>query len=505
MSVTTLPPELVIQICGYLELADWCALRLTCKTLFLQSLEAFAGLSFRTIWVLVTSESLSRLAAVAGNANFRTRVKDICIVPILFEETLEEESSRPRNLSRAPKSTPVWTAIHGQESLTGAELCSRSTAYQAIVADHRHILNTGFFARTFSESLACFENLASVGLRSCPTWVLLDSTRPVEFPCLGIRRLRNQLPCVMEIASARFPGPLKKVAGNTHARALAAIVNGIVIGKPELRRFEMCDSRHCGVSAQDLIALTTTKPKYKDFLILLRNLEALHLCLCNADKVPASEGNDDRLQDALEMVETAAPSLQTLTFSLSCAPFKHLSPRTFSQLSQRVHFTRLVELEIRDIDFTRSDLQAFLRSATTTLQRLILFKASLVDTITPASSWDYRAPYVDRRQWRKDYKSEIGLRWRAVWEDLRHDLLSLRYLRMDTLLFCGHMIEFADPPRSLDVKRQRARRIYTVTFQADHAHTTLGEWISDLKPTPSETVFGKWFAAFLFGPLHCWS
>ncbi|RAH68737.1 F-box protein [Aspergillus aculeatinus CBS 121060] len=443
MSVTTLPPELVIQICGYLELADWCALRLTCKTLFLQLLEAFADSSFRTIWVLVTSESLSRLAAVAGNANLRTRVKDICIVPILSEETLEEESSRPRNISGAPKSTPVWTAIHGQESLTGAELCSRSTAYQAIVADHR------------------------------------------------IRRLRNQLPCVMEIASARFPGPLKKVAGNTHARALAAIVNGIVIGKPELRRFETCDSRHCGVSAQDLIALTTTKPKYKGFLILLRNLEALHLCLCNADKVPASQGNDDRLQDALEMVETAAPSLQTLIFSLSCAPFKHLSPRTFSQLSQRVHFTRLVELEIRDIDFTRGDLQAFLRSATTTLQRLILYKVSLVDTITPASSWDHRAPYVDRRQWRKDYKSEIGLRWRAVWEDLRHDLLSLRYLRMDTLLFCGHMIEFNDPPRSLNIQRQQARRIYTVTFEADHAHTTLSEWISDLKPTPSETVFAR--------------
>ncbi|OJJ95974.1 hypothetical protein ASPACDRAFT_47331 [Aspergillus aculeatus ATCC 16872] len=491
MSFTNLPTELVVQICEHLGLADWCALRLTCKTLFLRSVEAFADSSFHTIWVLVTSESLGRLAAVARDANLRTRVKDICIVPILFEETLKEESSRPRNLCKAPGSSSVYTAIYGQGFRTGAELYSRSTAYQAIVADHRRILNTGTFAKTFSESLACFENLASVGLRSCPTWVLLDPTRPMKFPCLGVRRLRNQLPCVTKIASSRFPGPVKELTGDTHARALAAVVDGIVTAKTELRRLETCDSRHCGVSAEDLITLTTTKPSYKHFLILLRNLETLHLCLFNADKVAASEGNDHRLQDALEMVETAAPSLQTLTFSLSCAPFKRLSPHTFSLLSQRVNFTRLVELELRDLDFTRDGLQAFLRSATTTLQRLILFKVSLVDTITPASSWDYRAPYADRRQWHEDYKAEIGLRWRAVWEDLRHDLLSLRYLRMDTVLFCGHMIEFNHPPRNINIEKTlRSRPIYTVTFQADHAHNTLGEWISDLKPTPSDTVFG---------------
>ncbi|PWY67634.1 hypothetical protein BO94DRAFT_540426 [Aspergillus sclerotioniger CBS 115572] len=58
MPITSLPPELVSAIRGYLEVSDWCALRLTCRFLFVHLLDDFANRHFDRISVLITSDGL---------------------------------------------------------------------------------------------------------------------------------------------------------------------------------------------------------------------------------------------------------------------------------------------------------------------------------------------------------------------------------------------------------------------------------------------------------------
>ncbi|PYH49312.1 F-box protein [Aspergillus saccharolyticus JOP 1030-1] len=487
MSFATLPSELIIQICGHLELIDWCALRLTCKTLFLRTWERFADSSFQTICVLITSEGLSRLAALAADENLRPRVKELWIVPTLFEGSLDKEYSPPGPIPMALNNSFFSRGVYAEGLWTDTEIFNRFTAYQAMVADHCQVLDTGAFTSALRKSLACFNNLGGVGLRSCPTWVLLDSSRPMKFPCLGVRHLRDQLPCHRTVRSSGYSERAKATMGDKHARVFLEVIDAVVTAQQKLQRLETCDRHHCGVAAQDLITLTT-KPQYQQFLQLLQTLENLHLCLCSTGKVPARDEHGDRLRGILEMVVTAAPGLRTLTFSLSCTPEKHLKPQLFSQLAQRVYFTRLVEVELRDLDTTRDDLRAFLRSATTTLQRLSLSSISLAESIQTASPWNPRASRADRKQWQVNYRAEIVHRWQTVWANLYDDLPSLRYLYMGNLLFRGHPIDVSDPLWMRSGRSRQTCHARAVAFDADHAQIPLGEWIRQLKANASEMV-----------------
>ncbi|PYH75703.1 hypothetical protein BO82DRAFT_409302 [Aspergillus uvarum CBS 121591] len=487
MNYTTLTTELIIHICDHLELADWCAVRLTCKTLFLRTWAAFADSNFQTVCVLITSQSLSRLAAVAADENLRTR--------------LEKKHGLAKNEMR-----PLWgnsfaASCYAEGSRSDTELSNRFTAYQSIVADHCHVLSTGTFTSTLCGLLACFNNLDSIGLRSCPIWTLLDSTQPASFPCFGVRQLRHQLPCHRTTASSAYLGQEKQRMGYKHASVFSAVVNTIITEQRKLRRLKTCDDHHCGVAAQELTILwtETTTPEYKRFLALLPSLETLHLCLSGTNKSFTHCLKEDCLRHTVEMVVTAAPSLRSLALSLCYNPSERLPAQVFSQLAPRVHFTRLMKLDLHDVDTTHGDLQAFLRSAATTLQRLTLSSVNLVEPITPAAPWNPEPHSTGKQQWILDCRVEIVRRWRAVWASLHDDMPRLRYLCLQDLLFHGHGVKLSDPlcslsetaPQKLPTRcTQRRQRcpVSTVVFEADNAQISLNAWIRELKVSPSEPM-----------------
>ena len=55
MPIPSLPAELVRNIGSYLDVFDWCALRLTYRSLFINLLDAFATRHFIRNSVLITS------------------------------------------------------------------------------------------------------------------------------------------------------------------------------------------------------------------------------------------------------------------------------------------------------------------------------------------------------------------------------------------------------------------------------------------------------------------
>ncbi|RAK81249.1 F-box protein [Aspergillus fijiensis CBS 313.89] len=511
MSFIVLPSELVTEICGYLKLADWCALRLTCRTFYLRSSEAFVNFNFQTICVLITSEGLSRLAAIAADENIRTRVKDLWIVPTLFEGSLEKKYLPVGNTPPPLRDHSFPLSLYARGSRAGAERFNRFTVYQAIVADHCHVLSTRTFGSVLRRSLACFKNLDGIGLRSCPTWVLLDAAQPADFPCLGVRQLRRQIPCHGIIAPSVYLWHEKTKMGDKNASVFSTVVNAIVTAQRELRRLKTCDRRHCGVAAQDLTTLTMT-PEYKRFLPLLQNLETLHLCFCGTDQAPTDYCEEDCLRGTLEMVVAAAPSLRTLDLSFCYEQDKRLSSQIFSQLAPRVHFTQLRNLDLHSVDTTHSDLQAFLRPAATTLQRLTLSSVNLVEAISRLSTLNAEPHSAEKQQWILDCRAEIARRWRAVWASLHDDMPSLRYLCMDDLLFHGYKIHLSDPlsaisgvtfptRRTLKPRVPPTNSLRAVAFEADHAQVPLGKWIRGLDAHPSEPASSKLFSCHKSGLL----
>ncbi|KAJ5794879.1 hypothetical protein N7457_001478 [Penicillium paradoxum] len=81
MLITNLAVELLSQICSYLELSDWQALRLSCPALYANSLEAFSDRYFKSIRFMVTSDSLLELEEISRSDTFRDRVEELWMIP----------------------------------------------------------------------------------------------------------------------------------------------------------------------------------------------------------------------------------------------------------------------------------------------------------------------------------------------------------------------------------------------------------------------------------------
>jgi hypothetical protein len=61
MPITSLPVELISEVCSYLQLSELQALRLTCRNLYQVSLDAFSDRYFRSIRFLATNGGLRDL------------------------------------------------------------------------------------------------------------------------------------------------------------------------------------------------------------------------------------------------------------------------------------------------------------------------------------------------------------------------------------------------------------------------------------------------------------
>ncbi|KAJ5717763.1 hypothetical protein N7488_003409 [Penicillium malachiteum] len=133
MSLSNLPTELLNQICDYLEASEWCALRLTCQVLHTKSREAFADRFFKSICMIISQDGLNGLEQFTTNEFIRTHVQELLVVPVLFE---------------AESNMAKGSFIGSSHALPDYE------QYQASVAEHRHILDSGVFEDTITRCVA---------------------------------------------------------------------------------------------------------------------------------------------------------------------------------------------------------------------------------------------------------------------------------------------------------------------------------------------------------------
>lgn len=87
MSITSLPLELVREICSYLQLSELQALRLTDRNLYQQSLDTFSDRYFKSFRFLATSDGLRNLEEIAKVRFVRERVQELWMIPAIFEGT----------------------------------------------------------------------------------------------------------------------------------------------------------------------------------------------------------------------------------------------------------------------------------------------------------------------------------------------------------------------------------------------------------------------------------
>ncbi|KAJ5281562.1 hypothetical protein N7478_006934 [Penicillium angulare] len=134
MSLQNLPTELLDQICSHLETRDLNSLRLTCEEL-LQEFQKFYGDHHHgTIYMIVTSDALRQLQQIAYHEIFRTCVKKLIILPILFDDH--------KRLSEARLLAEFSARISCRPEERDDLLRNLYEVHEAIITDHELALNS---------------------------------------------------------------------------------------------------------------------------------------------------------------------------------------------------------------------------------------------------------------------------------------------------------------------------------------------------------------------------
>jgi hypothetical protein len=194
ISLISLPIELVNRTCSYLEQPDWAALRLSCRSLYAKSSDAFADRYFKSICFIATSEGNRQLEELAQSETVRVRVRQLWMIPTVFDSrhgrSLAEFRGSPygRTTSVVKKSLGRNRHIRDRrndDALLDAALLPRYAIYQAIEADHLALLESNTLGSRLHTCFASFRNLESVGLKHYATDFLLDR-RQADFRYLGL-------------------------------------------------------------------------------------------------------------------------------------------------------------------------------------------------------------------------------------------------------------------------------------------------------------------------------
>ncbi|RAK97727.1 uncharacterized protein BO80DRAFT_185063 [Aspergillus ibericus CBS 121593] len=444
MSLLSLPTELVSIVCSYLEQSHWCALRLACRSLYAKSLDAFAIRVFKTITFLVTTDSLRRLKKIAAHDFFRRRVQELWVVPELFGGLYDAEI--------ASSSPIIGRRLPNGQALTAADVESSYATYQAIVADHLSILEADTFSDVLKICLESFENLAVFGLRYRHVSHLASKT---DTRCLGLRRLEEQLNCNQTYPLRRFGGFHTRVA-RSHALAFSAFARAAIASNQGITKLYTCRHQCCGLTPQ---YLTLTPEQYESLLPLLNHVKNLHLCICTF----GAQSEEIILNYLLEILAATAPSLEVLTFSTWNRDHQ-LSPPDLSGISRRIHFTRLAELHLHEIEIASDAFQRLVRSAAPTLKTLTLKAISLTDEAMSTVI----------------YRDDIERSWQQVLDFFR-DELSLQSLHMVFLFHRGQRVEIIDRSSQLagNLRPNDGTRTF---FSADRARISFKDWVGQLRP-----------------------
>lgn len=192
MSLMSLPVELLVGICSYLDRSEWAALRLSCRSLCETSSEAFACHFLWSICFIATSEGLRQLEKLVQSNTVATHTRELWMIPTVFEGN--------HDINQFCFKRSRYSTSSNQSNRASEELSARYAIYQAIVAEHLALVESDAFATRLHKCFVSFKNLNSVGLKHYTTGFLLDK-RQTESYCLGLQDLRNKIDFVSHPSS----------------------------------------------------------------------------------------------------------------------------------------------------------------------------------------------------------------------------------------------------------------------------------------------------------------
>ncbi|KAJ6095763.1 hypothetical protein N7486_006509 [Penicillium sp. IBT 16267x] len=377
MSITRIPTELVSEICSYLELSDWCTLRTTRSPLYIKSWEEFAKRYFRSICISVKSDGLHRLEELAADDSLRTRVQELWIKPDLFKGRYQLSLEAFRHTAHAEACRTM-----------GLDLEECYAQYQAISADHLHILESETLGNTLTKCVARFENLKTFGLRSCSkaSW-----HGPKNCP------FSQNDPYVQWLPQQPYDNT------KDHVLAFSAMMKAVVATSRHLRTLHTCNGYHNSLTTTGLTILQDTRRTFFEGL------------------------------DILTMLSKSK-----------------YEPSYLTEISERLNFTRLTELHLCWIEFTPDSFETFLRTAAPTLKSLSLESVNLNQNNKPPLISDEEAITLGIR-WLGLIEDPMKRAWGQIVAMLL-DQTSLEHLSLETIGFRRYPITIMDSLRDISGK-----------------------------------------------------
>ncbi|KAJ5653291.1 hypothetical protein N7490_000294 [Penicillium lividum] len=402
MPLQDLPTEITAGICSYLETRDLSSLRLTCNALLQRSQQFYGDHNYRAIWMIVTSDSLRQLQRIARHDYFKTCVKELTILPILFDDhgLMSRNSFQGSSFGRVALS---------RYEVREDQLQTRYEAYEAIVADHENAMNS--LQSTLESCLPHFINLASFKLRPMSTEALIGADIPYIPSCLGLRQFRSQM--ASRLSGGGHLGLISnKGASRVGATILSVLFKAIIASNRCVKELYTC-ANECGGGS--LAKMTLTSTQWKAFISLMKNAECLHLG-------PQMKEEISSYDEFMDLVLACAPNLRFLSITDN---MDSTNPKSqyFPSLSEPICFSRLRELHLSTIEASLGDFKSFLQTTAPTLKSLTLQYVNLSDRVVSSSM-----PTVEKK------KSGAERLWRDAWNFLR-DEFSLRLLCMTGLAY----------------------------------------------------------------------
>ncbi|KAJ5937945.1 hypothetical protein N7454_004287 [Penicillium verhagenii] len=461
MPLSDLPVELLERICSDLETLDLTSLRLTCKALLQKSHIFYDHRHYGTIWMMATSHSLRCLKDIAQDDYLRTLVKELVILPVMFED--QKTMKHYPTFQESPFGGYSWSRTNW-----GAyETEMRFESYKSSVADHENALKS--LQEVLEGCLTQFTNLNSFRLQRESTGDLLRAT---TFPgCLGLGEFRNQL----KLHPNRYmvdsiTDNMDKV-GKVGGLVLDALFKAIIVNNRNIRKLETCADRH-GVTFSKL-KLTSTE--FQVLISLVKGIQSLHICPQRFHQRGVKHMLDLR-KASIDLVLASAPSLTTLEMT------DNRNDGILSELSTAVSFTRLRELRLSSIIISLYGFKGFLSTATSTLEFLKL------EQVTMHAS-DENAAILGLSQ---DKKKLVHGLWREAWDFLR-DTCSLKFFSMENLKSLRQSLradlQFADHPSLSNASGQSGtptgiQKLTGVAYNERKSQISFVEWINLLETIP---------------------
>lgn len=460
---------------------------------------------FKNLSLLLTRESLDNLEDIAESETLRGSVREIRIIPNLFEGWPEKNKEgfkspglslrkqrRMLRMMRGEREEPLFNNTEAE-----AELGALFTSYQAALEEHHAILDSEL-ATVLEKCLPRLENATTVGLRCYPIEFLLEANYR-SFRCLGLRELKNQFNNDDMSVHLTFTSFQQKMLSMPLGLAFSQMVKAIIKSSHKVRALHTCGNIACGMK---LGSIKLSESQYQSLLPLLTDLTTLHMCIRIEDN-ENDTFDEDAFKHLLSMLVTVAPKLKVLTFA-QWSPLEELSPLYFQDLSQNIRFSQLEELHLHSIELTVVNLKRFLQTAAPTLRRLSMKNVSLTDAIIGAR--DPGPLTEERSSWGSSLSLEVINKIQEIWKrsfELLADNPKLQFVQLSSLGYRGREIILQDdlymergqPDAQPDSNARRSinwSEIYSdptrgqsslidFCFDAEKANTSLKRWIMQLR------------------------